>query len=1258
MAAPHPSVGGETSFRGLVILHRGRTGLPQREVAARLRVNVRSIQAWEAGVNYPTADRLRALIGAYLSDGGFRSGHEVVEAELLWDAALSEAPRLHEPFDHAWFSRLLAERGAASPATASISFENHAATPAAPAIDVGRPGQEPAKRPASVERMQDWGEAPDVSRFIGRGAALAVIGRWVCDEHCRVLALLGLGGIGKTSLAARLGHDLAPSFERVYWRSVRNAPAPAEWLGGAIAFLSDQQVLAPDGEAERLGLLLKLMRTRRCLLVLDNLEAVLEPGAHQVAYRTGYAGYGAVLQTLGQSEHPSCMVLTSRESPPELALLAGEQGPVRIWDVGGLSSAEGQALLSDKRLQGDATAWISLVTRYGGNGLALQVVGESIRQVFGGAIGSFLAQAGSGSIFGGIRRLLDSQFERLSPLEQQILAWFAIEREPVSFSDLIRDLGPSVAWATVIEAVEALRRRSLLELSEAQGFFTLQSVVLEYMTHRLVERATHESELGQPGVLVTHPLVQAQSKDYVRRSQERLIAEPLLQRLTAVFGSRPTCEQRLLAQLGEFRARPVHEQQYGPGNLVNLLRLLRGDLRGLDLSGLHIRQAYLSEVEAQDARLVGSALIETVFAEPFNYPTSIALASNASCLAAGTSTGDVCLWRLPERTLVTILRGGTGGITGLALSADGRFVAAGGEDQSVRAWALEPDGERLLAALPAHDATVRCVALADDLRVLASGGEDAAVRLWDAGAGQLVATLDGHARAVWAIGLTRDGRLLASGGDDERVCLWDVETRRLTGVFDGHGGGVRGLVLTPDGACLASAAFDGTIRLWDVRAGRLLLTLQAHTGGILSLAMSEDAQLLGSASLDGTVRLWEAPSGRALATLQGHTTGAWGVQISADRKLVATSGFDATVRLWEAENGALVSTLQGRGTGILGVALSRDGGLVVCASFDGSIRIWETRTGVLRATLSGHTSGVRSVALSRDGRLLASASLDGSVRLWEVASGRQLSVLRGHTGGVWGVSIADNGSQVVSAGLDGTVRLWATVGGHHQRTLAGHTGGVWGAVLATDSSLVVSSGFDGALCLWDANTGRLRAALRGHSASGRGLAVSHNRDLIAVGSTDGTVRLWDPDSCELRATLEGHVGQVNDVALSESSELLASAGHDGTVRLWRIHEHRGQHLATLADHDGPVWSVAVSGDEQMLVSGGDDGVVRLWDLSSGECVRTLRADRRYERMDITGTSGMTAAQRATLLALGARERDSAPPVLRQEEQALGPHALA
>src|SRR5205085_10406828 len=121
--------------------------------------------------------------------------------------------------------------------------------------------------------------------------------------------------------------------------------------------------------------------------------------------------------------------------------------------------------------------WANLIVRFGGNGLALKVVGESILQVFDGDISAFLSQ-GSGSIFGGIRRLLAEQIERSSALEQKLLRVLAVEREPVSLAELITDLGPRVnRQAAILEAVEALRRRSLVERAETDGAaaFTLQS---------------------------------------------------------------------------------------------------------------------------------------------------------------------------------------------------------------------------------------------------------------------------------------------------------------------------------------------------------------------------------------------------------------------------------------------------------------------------------------------------------------------------------------------------------------------------------------------------------------------------------------------------------------------------------------------------------------------------------------------------------------------------------------------------------------
>ena len=124
-----------------------------------------------------------------------------------------------------------------------------------------------------------------------------------------------MGGIGKTSLAARLAQDVAPSFERVYWRSLRNAPPVSEWLAGAIGFLSDQQVVPPPSESERITALLQFLRARRCLLVLDNSETLFEPGQREGRYRAGMDGYGRVLQAVGETSHQSCLLVDQPRGP-------------------------------------------------------------------------------------------------------------------------------------------------------------------------------------------------------------------------------------------------------------------------------------------------------------------------------------------------------------------------------------------------------------------------------------------------------------------------------------------------------------------------------------------------------------------------------------------------------------------------------------------------------------------------------------------------------------------------------------------------------------------------------------------------------------------------------------------------------------------------------------------------------------------------------------------------------------------------------
>jgi DNA-binding XRE family transcriptional regulator len=561
-----PNRGRGEDFHGLLLRFRGRTALTQRQVATRIGASARSIQAWEAGVSYPGTNSLKALITCFVESDGFARGQEAAEAEALWLAVLYESPRHRPPFDTAWFADLVSRQPQAAEA-------NQGSAPVAPP---------PALTGVRMTRLMDWGDAPDVLGFVGRVHEIEMITEWVLGDHSRVVALVGMGGIGKTTLAAPVARNVAPTFERVYWRSVRNAPPLAEWLAGAIGFLSDHRLLPPDSETARMELVLEQIQGQRCLLVLDNLEPVLLPGGQRGAYLEGYAGYGTLLRVLAQSEHQSCLIVTSRETPTELTELGGDRS-VRTLEVGGLTVGNAQALLSDRHLRGEEAEWASLVGRYGGNGLALKVVAETVVQVFGGDIAAFLEQAGSGT-FGGIRRLLDGQMERLSFLEQEVLASLGVEREPATFTQLVTDLGARSGRAALLEAVESLRRRSLIDRTEGGPAFTLQSVVLEYVTDRLLERSIDEIERGQFALLQGHALLKAQAKDYVRRSQERLLIAPLLERLIARYGSRDAVEQRIIALIDQLRALPHDDQRSGPGNLVNLLRVLRGDLRGLDLS--------------------------------------------------------------------------------------------------------------------------------------------------------------------------------------------------------------------------------------------------------------------------------------------------------------------------------------------------------------------------------------------------------------------------------------------------------------------------------------------------------------------------------------------------------------------------------------------------------------------------------------------------------------------------------------------------
>src|SRR5439155_14440306 len=321
-----------------------------------------------------------------------------------------------------------------------------------------------------------------------------------------------------------------------------------------------------------------------------NLEVLLEAGEVRGHLRPGFEAYGHLLRRLAETAHQSCLLLTSREKPAALRSLEGSRTPVRSLRLLGLEATACEQLLAEHELVGSPQERARLVERYEGNPLALNIVAETITDLFGGAIGPFLAQ--DTLVFGSISDLLDEQFGRLSALEQTLLYWLAIAREPLTLQELGTLLMARLSPVQVLEAVDGLRRRSLIERGQRLGSFTLQSVVLEYVTAHLVAQASEEIEQGRLSLLIQYGLCQAQAKEYVRQTQERLLVAPLLARLESASLGHTDVEERLRFLLDQLRSWNQDAQGYGPANLVTLWRVLRGNLRGLDVSQLALRGVY------------------------------------------------------------------------------------------------------------------------------------------------------------------------------------------------------------------------------------------------------------------------------------------------------------------------------------------------------------------------------------------------------------------------------------------------------------------------------------------------------------------------------------------------------------------------------------------------------------------------------------------------------------------------------------------
>jgi WD40 repeat protein/serine/threonine protein kinase len=582
----------------------------------------------------------------------------------------------------------------------------------------------------------------------------------------------------------------------------------------------------------------------------------------------------------------------------------------------------------------------------------------------------------------------------------------------------------------------------------------------------------------------------------------------------------------------------------------------------------------------------------------------------------------------------------------------GQVPHSGEEDLRTFEWRYlwnQSQGEQLKTLL-GHSGAVNCVAYAPDGRILASGSFDHTIKLWNAATGDLIRTCAGHSANVVSLAFSKDGRILASAAEDGLILFWDVRTWNITSTLtnslprvafsgnvlaiatgNGHrvnswgevelwdytagrllkrlpGSGNRA-AFAPDGKMIATANGNGLVRLWDVATGTELRTFACAR--VHSLAFSPDGRMLAW-SAQNRIWLWELSQAQP-AKLASSTQGViYAIAFSPDGQTIASADQYHTLTLWNVAHAKEFVKLQGHGGGVWDVAFSPDGKTLASGAQDNAVMLWnplssEANQEITNVLQSRYFAG--SPIFSPDGKTLAYASVHGGLLLSEVATGRVARRLE--TDDLPVVFSSDGLSLFTWDRSYGALQRWSLDTGMPQGTtqLAVIRTNQYACDFSSAANLMAASDKRNHVILRSMTTGKELFTLQLPS-SAHVMSFSPSNGYLATGHWDGSAEVWDLTTRHPVFVFDRFDETVDNVAFSSDGSLLAAGSFDGTVKVVDVPARK--QLTTLIGNKSSVIAVAFSGDGRTIATGGDDNTVRLWNLASGrEVLRFETATPAY-----------------------------------------------
>ncbi len=229
--------------------------------------------------------------------------------------------------------------------------------------------------------------SPKITRFYGRKKELECLSNWILNQNTPLISVLGLSGIGKTTLVKRFVDLNSQQFEVIIWRSLK-FPKSLDLLIDDLLNVCKQE--AKETIDDKLNQLFNILRNKKCLIIVDDLENIFVNRQFAGQYKPEHQDYKTFLQMITEIEHQSCLILISQEKCQEMISLDSELYPIHSLELSGLDNAATE-ILKNQGLKNEET-WLELINLYESHPKYLQYISILIKEVFQSEVSEFIQE--------------------------------------------------------------------------------------------------------------------------------------------------------------------------------------------------------------------------------------------------------------------------------------------------------------------------------------------------------------------------------------------------------------------------------------------------------------------------------------------------------------------------------------------------------------------------------------------------------------------------------------------------------------------------------------------------------------------------------------------------------------------------------------------------------------------------------------------------------------------------------------------------